>query len=145
MLNILLAEDNTPVREGIKVLLEQEKNIKVVADAANGQEALTMVQQTKVDLVVTDLNMPVMDGYELMRELRKINPEIRIVVLSMNNSSAHISKALEAGASGYLLKETSYDEFIFALRFVSMGNKYISAELSVGMFEKYHHRNYQQT
>lgn len=138
MLRILLAEDNDLVRDGLEKLINQESDITVVSAAADGEEALAKINYTDVDIVVTDLNLPKIDGFGLMEELRHRKPEIRIVVFSALTNTTYIARAFRAGASAYLTKDNSSDELIFALRHVGMGKKYLSADVSISIFEKHH-------
>lgn len=138
MLRILLAEDNDLVRDSLKLLLEYEHDIEIVGDAADGQEALDMLQQIEADILVTDLNMPKVDGFQLIEELRRRNPSIQILVYSALNSTAYVAKAFRIGASAYLTKDSSADELIYALRHVSQKKKYLSSDLSLSIFEKHH-------
>ena len=138
MLRILLAEDNDLVRDSLKLLLGYEHDIEIVGDAADGQEALDLLQRIEVDLVVTDLNMPKVDGFQLIEELKKRNPDIQILVYSALDSTTHVARAFRIGASAYLTKDSSAEELIFALRHVSQEKKYLSADLSISMFEKHH-------
>lgn len=138
MLRILLAEDNDLVRDGVTMLLNQEPDISVVRATSDGIEALTEIENIEVDIVMTDLNMPNMDGFGLMKELRERKPEIRVVVFSARTSITYIARAFRAGASAYLTKDNTPDELVFALRHVGTGKKYISADVSIAIFEKYH-------
>ena len=137
MINVLLAEDHNIVRNGIKSLLDNEANIRVIGEAANGQEAILLLkQQSNVNLVVADLNMPGMSGNDLISHLRANHPNLKIVILSMSDHEKYVSEAFNAGADGYLLKNVSKDELIFALKHVMAGGQYICSELSVRMFVK---------
>lgn len=138
MLRILLAEDNDLVRDGLRMLLDQEPDISIVSAAADGAEALAELENNDVDIVMTDLNMPKMDGFELMEKLQQRKPEIRIIVFSALSNTTHIARAFRAGASAYLTKDNTSDEVIFALRHVGMGKKYLSADVSMSIFEKHH-------
>src|SRR5690606_18342101 len=132
MLQIVLAEDHNIVRNGIKILLDAEQEFHVVGEATDGKEVLEILKKTdKVDLVITDINMPQMDGIQLLKEMKVLNPEIRVIVLSMLDSEEFVSQAFAEGASGYLLKNISSDELIFAIKHVSSGNQYLCSELSI--------------
>jgi two-component system, NarL family, response regulator NreC len=137
LINVLLAEDHNIVRNGIKSLLDNENDINVIGEAANGGEAISILQESKdVNLIVTDLNMPGMPGKELINNLRANFPDLKIVVLSMSDQEKYVSEAFKAGADAYLLKNVSKDELIFALKHVMAGGQYICAELSLRMFAK---------
>jgi len=137
MLQIVLAEDHNIVRNGIKVLLEAEEDFNIVGEATNGEEVLDIVNSTNnVDLVLTDINMPLMDGITLIKELKITKPDVRVVILSMLDGEKYIYQAFSEGASGYLLKNASSEELIFALKHVSLGNKYLCSELSIKLLER---------
>jgi len=137
MLQIVLAEDHNIVRNGIKILLDAEQEFHVVGEATDGKEVLEILKKTdKVDLVITDINMPHMDGIQLLKEMKVLNPEIRVIVLSMLDSEEFVSQAFAEGASGYLLKNISSDELIFAIKHVSSGNQYLCSELSIKLLER---------
>src|SRR5690606_32432156 len=102
-------------------LLGYEHDIEIVGDAADGQEALDLLQSVEVDLVVTDLNMPRVDGFQLIEELKKSKPEIQTLVYSALDSTIHVAKAFHIGASAYLTKDSSAEELIYALWHVSHG------------------------
>lgn len=137
MLQIMLVEDHNIVRNGIKVLLKKEKVFHVIGEATNGKEALEFLkQQDQVDIILTDINMPIMDGISLTKILKVSYPHIRIVILSMLDNEKYVAQAFSEGASGYLLKNSSADELRFALKHVSSGNKYLSSELSIRLLER---------
>ena len=132
MIKIILAEDNLLIRDGIKLLLELEGSIEVVGEASDGQEALRLLENgQKVDLILTDLNMPGMNGLELIQTLGKRKPEIPLVVLSMNFEKQYITQAFRAGAKGYLIKGLSSEELLFAINHVHTGNSYLCSEASM--------------
>lgn len=137
MLRILLAEDNDLVRDSLKLLLGQEHDF-IVDDAVDGEEALAKLEKIEVDIVITDLNMPKIDGFELIEELKKWKPKIQILVFSALGNTTHVARAFRAGASAYLTKDSSADELIFALRHVAQKKRYLSSDLSMSIFEKHH-------
>lgn len=138
MLQIMLVEDHNIVRNGIKALLKKEKNFHVIGEATNGKEALEFLKkQSEVDIILTDINMPIMDGISLIKILKVSYPHIRIVILSMLDNEQYVAQAFSEGASGYLLKNSSADELNFALKHISSGNnKYLSSELSIRLLER---------
>jgi len=137
MINVLLAEDHTIVRDGIRLLLETDPNIHIVAEARNGDEVLEKLgTETKVDIILTDLQMPGMDGHEVIAAIRARYSRIPVIVLSMMDTDMHVSKAFENGACGYLLKNIGAEELIYGVKHVFNGGKYISADLSQSFFEK---------
>jgi len=140
MLKLMLAEDHNIVRNGIKMLLETYEEISIEAEAVNGREALDAITRgLKVDIVLADINMPEMDGIALLRELRSISPETRVVILSMLDNEQYVAQAFAEGAYGYLLKSVNSDELVFALKHVQGGAKYLCSELSIRMVNKLIH------
>lgn len=135
-MNILLVEDHNIVRNGIKMLLESEKGFIVVGEAKNGKKALDKINTgEKIDLVLTDINMPEMDGIALVKELRLTNPEIKVVILSMHDHEKYVTHAFMEGADGYILKNVSSEELLFGLKHVYAGGKYLCSELVMKMVE----------
>jgi DNA-binding NarL/FixJ family response regulator len=137
MLNLILAEDHNIVRNGIRMLLEADKEISIAGEAVNGREVVDMIAAgTKADIVLADINMPQLDGISLIKELKVSSPQTRIIILSMLDNEQYVSQAFAEGASGYLLKNVSADELVFALKHVSAGGKYLCSELSIGLLDK---------
>lgn len=130
-LNVMLAEDHTIVSNGIKLLLESDQSIKVVGLVTSGTEVLKQLKgQLQIDVLLTDINMPDMDGITLIQEVRKINQDIRIIVLSMYNNINYVIEAFASGVSGYLLKDCSVEELRFAINNLGIGQQYLSMNLS---------------
>lgn len=137
MINIILAEDHTVVREGIKVLLESEENIHIVGQAVSGKEVLDQLNGgSQPDLVLADLEMPGMDGFTLIRALTAQYPTIPLVTLTMVKDEEKVHQAIASGAKGYLLKTSDVEEMIYAFKRVLNGKTYICAELSHFYYEK---------
>lgn len=128
-IRVLLADDHAMVRDGLKALLEASADIKVVDAASNGRESVRLVLELKPDVVIMDIAMPDLNGIEAARLLRVRCPETRIIMLSMHSSSEHVYRALEAGAAGYLLKESAGEEAVSAVRAVYAGRSYLSRAL----------------
>jgi len=140
MLSLILAEDHNIVRNGIRMLLEADKEISIAGEATNGREVLDIISQgLKVDIVLADINMPEMDGISLIKELKLKSPDTQVVMLSMLDNEKYVSQAFSEGASGYLLKNVSSDELIFALKHVHAGGKYLCAELAMRLLNKVIH------
>ncbi len=141
MLNILLAEDHNIVRNGIKMLLETEKEFNVVGEAVNGRQVLDRVAEgLAIDLLLTDINMPEIDGITLIKEIKMLNPAIAVVILSMHDNEKYVAQAFGEGASGYILKNVGQEELIFALKLIAKGGKFLCSELSMKMVEKLLHK-----
>ena len=129
-INVLLADDHVLVRNGIKSMLESEADISVVGEASDGAEAVESVKKLKPDIVILDIRMPRMTGLEAAAKLRQAVPAVKSVILSMHDSEEYVIEALNAGAYGYLLKDTDKFEFIKALKQISAGTKYFSGAVS---------------
>jgi DNA-binding NarL/FixJ family response regulator len=134
---ILIVEDQRIVREGLRAVLEDEDEIAIVGEASNGQEAIELFAKLQPDVVLMDLQMPVMDGPEATRRIRELSPAARILVLTTYATDEFIFKALRAGAQGYLLKDASVDELMGAIRSVYAGQTLlapaVAARLVVGV------------
>ncbi|MFZ6013993.1 MAG: response regulator [Bacteroidota bacterium] len=129
-INIVLADDHVLVRNGIKAMLESDTQIDVVGEASNGLEALETARNLKPDILVLDIRMPGMTGLEAAAKLHDVAPQTKAVILSMHDSEEYVLQALDAGAYGYLLKDTDKAEFLKALKQIYGGNKYFSGAVS---------------
>ena len=121
MVRILLADDHPIVREGLRALLETQPNFEVIAECANGEEALRMTEKLKPDMLLLDLEMPVMDGVETIRRLRRLQPSPRIIVFTAFDDDERIINAIQAGADGYLLKDAPREEVFKAIHVTMKG------------------------
>jgi DNA-binding NarL/FixJ family response regulator len=141
MIRVILAEDHNIVRNGIRNLLEKEKDFKIVGEALNGQEVLDLLRNgVTADVILTDINMPVMNGVEMSQKVRELNTNIKIVVLSMLDHERYVMQAFRAGVNGYLLKNISADELIFAIRHIHVDGRYICSELSLRFLDRLIHQ-----
>lgn len=129
-IRILITEDQRIVREGLIALLEDEPEIAIVGEAANGQEALDLFGQLQPDVVLMDLQMPVLDGPEATRRIRAQHPDARILALTTYATDEFIFTALRAGAQGYLLKDASADDLLAAIRAVHQGQTSLAPEVA---------------
>lgn len=129
-IRVVLADDHVFVRDGIKSLLENEKNIEVVGEAMDGDEAFEVVTACKPDLLITDIRMPNLNGIELLEKIRSKNIDVKIIMLTVNESEEFVLKSVRGGADGYLLKGSSKEEFLKALHTVANGRKYFSGDIS---------------
>jgi two-component system, NarL family, nitrate/nitrite response regulator NarL len=127
---IVLADDHELVRDGIKSLLENEEDFKVVAEASDGREALKIIAKEQPDLLIVDIRMPVMNGIEVVKNLTKDFPKVKKLVLSMHDSEEYVVESIESGADGYLLKGSNKAEFLKALHAIAAGGKYFSGDIS---------------
>src|SRR5687767_5808790 len=137
-INVMLVDDHQIIRDGIKAFLKDDDNINVIGEADNGKQLLQLVEENQPDLVLMDINMPEMDGYEATKLLQKNFPDIKILILSMLDHEKYVSKMLNAGASGYILKNSGKDELLCGIRQVSKGYKYICTDLSLIFLNKLH-------
>jgi DNA-binding NarL/FixJ family response regulator len=128
MMRVLIADDHAIVRAGIKDILEASGDIVVAAEAANGHEALAKVREGEFDVAVLDLSMPGRSGIELIKLIKTERPKLKVLVLSMHSEEQYAVRALKAGASGYLTKESAADELVAALRRIAGGGAYVSPE-----------------
>jgi DNA-binding NarL/FixJ family response regulator len=125
-IRVMLADDHQMLRDGLKALLSASVDIDVVAEVSDGHEAVRRAQELNPDVVVMDLSMPELNGIEAARQLRDRSPQSKVVILSMHSSSEHVHRALEAGAAGYLLKESAGRELEAAVRAVHAGKRFLS-------------------
>jgi len=126
---ILLVDDHQIVIDGIRALLSPEKGIEIKGEAHHGQEAIDLLEVLKVDIVLMDLDMPVMGGLEATKRIRQSHPEIKIIVLTMHDEKAMIQAMIDAGADGYLLKNSPKEELMKAIHAVGEGDSYFPTEV----------------
>jgi DNA-binding NarL/FixJ family response regulator len=137
MMRVLLADDHTLFREGVRSLFATEGDIEVVGEAANGAEAVRMAAELRPDVVVMDLMMPVMNGIEATRRIHAAQPEIKVLVLSMYDDEEYVQQLLAAGASGCMLKRATSDELVKALREVVSGGMPLDPAVAVRLVKDY--------
>jgi len=136
-IRVVISDDHDLFRRGLKMVLEAEEDIEVVAEAANGQEAVARVEELAPDVVLMDLRMPRMGGIEATRLIRQLFPTTRIIVLTVSDEEDDIYGAVKAGANGYLLKEVSIEEVADAVRAVFAGQSLISPELAAKLLAEF--------
>jgi two-component system invasion response regulator UvrY len=129
-IRVLIADDHTIVREGLKQILAETPDMEVIDEASNGQEVLDKALQVDPHVVLLDISMPGRSGLDILKQLKTDKPGIAVLVLSMYSEEQYALRALKAGASGYLTKESAPDKLIEAIRMVSRGRKYISASVA---------------
>jgi two-component system response regulator NreC len=127
---LLLVDDHPLIRQGLRHLLENEPEFKVIGEAENGVEALLLIERLKPNILVVDMMMPGLNGLEVLRQIKHISSGTRSIVLSMQSADAYVIEALKNGAAGYVLKETGPSELVNAVREVARGNQYLSARIS---------------
>lgn len=130
MTRVLVADDHAVVRRGLGQIIAETMDLEVGAEASNGAEVLTLIQDDEFDAVVLDINMPGMDGLDTLKQLRAVRPEMPVLVLSMHSEEEYAIRVLKAGASGYMNKESAADDLVSALRKISRGGKYMSSEVA---------------
>ena len=134
---IVIAEDHTILREGLRALLSSNPDFEIVGEAEDGREAIRCVEKLKPNLILTDLSMPRMTGMDAIREIKRRSPETKILVLTVHRTEEYIHATLEAGADGYLLKESTQAELLMAVKHVLSGKPYISPGISDKVLEGY--------
>jgi len=133
-IKLIIADDHELFRNGLAELLRKHDDIKIVKTVGDGLEFMELVNnQFEADIVLLDITMPNMDGFQVLKELKTLNSNIKPIVISMHNDGNYIAKCAKTGAYGYLLKNTDEAELILAIRSVSSGKKYFSAEISEKM------------
>ena len=130
VINVFLADDHAIVREGLKLLLEEQTDITVVGMAGDGRDAVSQIRKLRPDVAVIDITMPELNGIEATQQICEICPSTRVIILSMHVAKEQVFRALEAGARGYVLKETVSTDVIQAIRTVNSGRRYMSEIIS---------------
>ena len=133
-IRILLADDHWFVRAGVRAVLEDIKEVQVVAEATDGQEALHLISELRPDLVLLDVAMPVMDGFEVLQRTVKEFPDVRVIILSVNETEEYANHALGNGARGYLSKTAAHTELDEAIKIVMRGDVYVSPHIAKKIF-----------
>ncbi len=134
---IVLAGDHKILREGLKSLIEKDSYFRVVGQAKNGEELLSLLKTHRSDLVVLDLSMPQMDGIATLKEIRRAFPKIKILILTMQKDQEHFKYAMASGAAGYILKEDAYDQLMLAIKIVLKGKSFISPTIEHLLVDQY--------
>jgi DNA-binding NarL/FixJ family response regulator len=137
---VLLADDHALVRSGLRMILDAEPDLQVVAEADNGYEALAALADTPTDLAILDIAMPRMTGLQAAREISRIHPHVRILILSMYDNEQYFFEALKAGASGYVLKSVADRDLIEACRATMRGEPFLYAGAVTALIRDYLHR-----
>lgn len=133
MIRIVIADDHHLVRQGIRSLLEQTNEIQVLAEAADGHEALDLAEKLRPEVLVLDIGMPRLSGLQVLEQIHLRRLPIRVVILSMHTDQRMVKHALQAGASGYVLKSSLLDELLLAIRAAHRGQTYLSPEVTHGL------------
>lgn len=134
-IRIMLVDDHTVVRNGIKLLLTQVPEFAVVGEADNGADALAVAQETQPHVVLMDVTMPEMNGFEAAQQIREAMPDTKVLFLSMHNEPEYIIRSMKSGGSGYLLKSVEKNELARAIQAVYRGERYLSAEAASNLYD----------
>ena len=137
MIRVILADDHSVMRRGLRLILEQQEGFQVLGEASDGREAVSLAASLHPDVAVLDITMPNLNGIEAARQISDKQPNIAIVVLSMHADEGYVLRALKAGARGYLLKESPAADFVSAIRSVSEGKAFFSPAVSRLLVEDY--------
>jgi two-component system invasion response regulator UvrY len=135
MIKILIADDHTIIRTGLKKILKEESDIELFAEASNHYEVFEALAKELPDLLLLDISMPGRDGLDILKEVKSRYPKIKVLMLSMHPEDRYAMRAMKAGASGYVSKESAMEELVNAIRKVSEGSKYISKTLAEKMIK----------
>jgi DNA-binding NarL/FixJ family response regulator len=127
---IFIVEDHTLLRAGLRALLSQDPELEIIGEADNGRDAIRAIGSLAPDLVLMDLSMPGMNGIEAMMDIKRRNPDTRVLVLTIHKTDEYIHESLRAGADGYILKDATHDELRVAIRSVLNGKTYLSPDIS---------------
>lgn len=136
VIKVLIADDHQIIIDGLKSLISAEKSIELVGEASNGKEAIDLLKLITANVVILDINMPVLNGIETMKRIKSDFPEVKVIILSMHNESSLIKNLIEIGTDGYLLKNCDQDELIEAIHKVGSGQKYFSSEVTLSLLNK---------
>ncbi len=136
-IRVVLADDHSVLRDGVAALLEAQDGMEVVAHAQDGKEAVRKITELKPDVAIMDIVMPELDGIEATRQVHESSPLTQVVILSMYSNTEHIFRALQAGAKGYLLKESAGAELVAAVRSVHGGRRYLSQKITETVVDGY--------
>jgi DNA-binding NarL/FixJ family response regulator len=136
MNRVFIVDDHAIVRDGLRALLDSEPGLTVVGEAGHGQELLDRLPDTPTDVVLLDMNMPVLDGLATTTRLHAEYPEVKILVLSMLNHERYIGQLFDAGAHGYILKSAEKGEIVVAIQMVASGKRFLCSDLGLTMLRK---------
>ena len=129
-LRVLLVDDHEMIRAGVRSVLEKHADVEIVGEAGDGRAAVRLAARVKPDVVITDVSMPELNGIEATRQILAENPDVRVIILSMHGEGQHVTEALKAGASGYLLKNSAAEELGLAVGAVARGKVYLSPKVA---------------
>jgi DNA-binding NarL/FixJ family response regulator len=134
--SLVIADDHDIIREGIKGIVSQDQNFKVIGEAVDGEEALEKVRELKPDILLLDITMPKVSGLDVIGQIQRISPQTKIIIVSVHKMSVYVRKAIKLGVKGYLHKENAAEELMNALQRVSRGETYLSPDISSFVLEE---------
>lgn len=134
---VVIAEDHTILREGLKALLASRPELVVVGEASDGREAILRAEELKPDLMMLDLSMPKSNGLEALKDIKRVSPETKVLVLTVHKTEDYVFTALQAGADGYVLKDSSSAELMLAVRSVLNGERYLAPSIASTVVSSY--------
>lgn len=133
---VLVTDDHQIIVDGLKSLLNNSEDIKVIGEANNGREAIKIIENVEVDIVLMDIDMPVMNGIETLREISRRRLDVKVIILSMHHETGMIKSLIDLGAMGYLLKSSSQEELLTAIRKVAGGQQFFSTQVTLSLLNK---------
>ena len=136
-IGILLVDDHAIIRQGLRSLLEKQPDLEVVAEAADGRKAIELVRELLPDIVIMDVTMPSLNGIEATRQICSTFPEVKVIALSIHSNRRFIGDMLQAGAAGYILKDSLFEELIRAIKAVTAGDRYLSPRITGVVVDDY--------
>jgi len=139
-IRILIADDHSIVRTGLRLLLSSSTEFSVVGEASSGEEAIAFVTRQKPDIAIVDISMPTMNGIEATHHIKEINPNTKVIILTIHEDEEYVFQMLRAGASGYILKDAGKNELFAAIRAVNSGDRFFSPGISKMMIDEFVNR-----
>jgi DNA-binding NarL/FixJ family response regulator len=136
-IRVLIAEDHETVREGLKLIIDAQPDMTVVGEAGDGREAVKLAQQLAPDVLMMDISMPELNGLKAAAKLKRVAPDIKILTLTRHTDQAYLQELLEAGVSGYVLKQSAATDLVRAVRAVAAGNNYLDPAMTGKIFSNY--------
>ncbi|WP_205499901.1 response regulator [Rufibacter psychrotolerans] len=136
MIKVILVDDHTLIRDGLKSLLKSERSIQIIGEAENGQQLLDLLETVTPDVIMLDLNMPVMDGFETLQRLQQSHPKLKVLILTMLDQESYVHKVRSAGAKGFVLKTAGRDELVHAIKTVANDNSFICSEVALNLLNR---------
>ena len=134
---LMVADDHKIFRQGIKKLLEEESDLQVAGEAANGREAVKKATELKPDVILMDITMSTLNGLEATKQIKKVLPDVKVIMLTMHKNEEYVLQSFQAGASGYILKEGAVEELVSAIRSIHQDKSFLSPTISKTLIDAY--------